>query len=116
MEAFHELQMQLKGLVLTVAGIMVIIGFRRQGLKLFTSTILMALAVPLFLATIQQLPLWAAFAFLAVAFFVMLRHMVGKEAWGQFLGSVMYDVLWRFPLRLVGGFFRQIGRLFRRRG
>jgi hypothetical protein len=115
MEAFRDLQIQLKLLVMTIAGIMVIIGFRRQGLKLFAGAIIMTLLFPFLLSTFQQIPLWAAIVLFFAAFVVMLRSIAGREAWGHFTGSVMYDVFWRFPLRLSGGFFRQIGRLFRRR-
>jgi uncharacterized membrane protein len=115
MAAFHELHMQLKVLALTVAGLMIIVGFRRQGIKLLASTIVMALLFPFLLATINQLPLWAVAAILLVTCMVMLKRMVGNEAWGQFIGSVMFDLLWRFPLRLASGFGRQILKLFGRR-
>lgn len=112
MDTILKLQPQLKILILMVAGLMVIIGFCSQGIRLFTGTIIMALIFPVLLATIQQLPLWFVIAILLVAFVIMLRCMAGKEAWGHFLGAIMYDLFWRFPLRLVGSLFRQISRLF----
>jgi len=72
----------------------------------------MALLVPVLFLMMEQFPFWAVVAIFLVICSVMLKRMVCNEAWGQFVGSVMYDLLWRLPLRLASGFGRQILKLF----
>jgi len=114
MDALHELQVQFKILILMVAGLLIIVGFRRQGLKLLYSAIIMAIIVPVAFSMINQLPFWSVALALLLASLITLKRMAGKEAWGQFIGSVMYDLLWKLPLRLLRGFGRQIFTLFGR--
>ena len=112
MQEHPELYIQIKTLTLVAAGLLIIIGFRRQGLKLFLSAIVMAVSFPLLLGVIDEMPLWVSVAILFIAGIIMFKRVVGKEAWGQFFGSILYDIFWRLPISIIRGLWKSISKVF----
>ncbi len=104
---------QLRLLLLIFAAIAIIVGFRKFGMKLFQTTLLMALLSPFLIAFVQELPLWVVIPGLLIVISMSFKKIVGKEAWGVLFGGILYDILWKLPLRLLCAAGRGAKRLFR---
>lgn len=102
----------IKLLVLVLAALGIIMGFRRQGIKIYKHVIIMLFLGPFLVSFFNQLPIWlAVFGALIIIGFIF-RVAIGEDAWGQFFGAILYDVLWRLPLQVLGTIGRWIGSLF----
>lgn len=104
MENLEVLHNQIRLLVLVLAGLAIIMGGRKAGLKIIQSTLLMAL--------VSQIPLWIVIPGMLFLVGLLFKATIGEEAWGHFFGAILYDVLWRFPLRIFGAIGRGIRNLF----
>lgn len=112
MEALSVLNGQIKLVLLVIAGLAIILGFRRQGMKVFQHVIVMAFLSPFIISFINQLPMWIVIPGLLIIAGTLFRKAVGEEVWGQFFGGILYDVLWRLPLRIFGAIGRGIRNIF----
>jgi len=114
MENLTILHGQIKLILLVLAGLGIILGFRRQGINLFRHVIIMALLSPFLISFVNQLPMWIVILGFIIIAGALFRKVVGPEVWGQFFGAILYDVLWRLPLRVIGSIGRGIASLFNR--
>ncbi len=112
MENLEVLHNQIRLLVLVLAGLAIIMGFRKAGLKIIQSTLLMAFFSPFLMALVSQIPLWIVIPCMLFLVGLLFKATIGEEAWGHFFGAILYDVLWRFPLRIFGAIGRGIRNLF----
>jgi hypothetical protein len=112
MENLEVLHNQIRLTVLVFAGLAIIVGFRKTGMKIIQSTLLMALLSPFLMALLQQLPLWLVIPGLLLFIGFLFKSIIGNEAWGHFFGAILYDVLWRLPLRIIGSVWRRLRNLF----
>lgn len=101
MENLSIIQNQIRLTVLVLAGIVVIFGFRRFGVKVYKTTLIMALLSPILYGFIQQLPLWLFIPAVIIIIGFMFRKIVGAEAFGHFFGAILYDVFWKLPLTII---------------
>ncbi len=112
MENLEVLHNQIRLLVLVFASLAIIFGFRKFGLKIIQSTLLMAFLSPFLMALVTQIPLWVVIPGMLFLVGFLFKSAIGEEAWGSFFGAILYDVLWRFPLSIIGAIGRGIRNLF----
>ena len=112
MENLTVLQNQIRLTLMVLAGLAIILGFRRQGMRVYQNIIIMAFVSPFLFSFIHQLPMWIIIPGLLIIVGTLFRKAVGEEVWGQFFGGILYDVLWRLPLRIFGAIGRGIRNLF----
>lgn len=113
MDSITAIQNQVRLIILVFAGIAVIVGFRKKGLKLYKSTLIMAVLSPFLYGIFQQLPLWIVIPALFIILVYLFRKLIGEEAFGSFLGAILYDVLWRAPIKIFGSFGKGMGNIYK---
>lgn len=107
-------------LVIMVAGLLMILGFRRTGLGMLGTALLLPVIAPFVEALFGELPPWVSLAILAFFGLAILRGMaalvIGQRAADTMVGSLAADVvrlvvgMLFFPLRVAWWAFRLIGR------
>jgi len=115
MEHFNEIHDSIRLLVLVLAGLAIILGFRHWGIKVLYHMIIIAFLSPFIMAFIEHLPMWLLISALIIFFGILFRRVVGEQVWGQFFGSILYDVFWRLPGRIIGALGSIIVNIFQRR-
>lgn len=114
MDTFSVLHNQIFLIVLVLASLAVILGFRKQGLKVYKSTLVIALLSPFLYGFFQQLPLWILIPGLFIVVVYLFKKLVGDEVFGNFFGAILYDVLWKLPIRILCAIGRGIKKLYKR--
>jgi uncharacterized membrane protein len=92
-------------LLLVVAGLLMMIGFRRMAWTLVGSIILLALFSPFIDAIIDVLPLWFVailIIFFGISFF---RLILGRRIADNVISYLIYDLI-RAPFRFIFWFLR----------
>ena len=113
MENLSIIQNQIRLTILVLAGIAVIFGFRKFGVKVYQTTLIMALLSPFLYGFIQQLPLWIFIPVVIIIVGFMFRKIIGEEAFGHFFGAILYDLFWKLPLTIIGGIGKGIRKIYR---
>jgi len=110
---------ELKLTMMVLAGLAIVFGFRRQGLKVYRNIIIMAFVSPFLVSFITSffklLPMWIVIPGLLIIAGALFKKVVGEEVWGQFFGAILYDVLWALPLKMIAAVGRCIASIFTRR-
>jgi hypothetical protein len=105
-------------LLFLLAGLMLVLGFRRMALGLLLSLILMALLSPLIESLFSALPLWISTLLLIVIGFWLLRGVVslilGARATDHVVGILAADVI-RMIFRMMFWPLRLLTEMLRRR-
>ena len=114
MQNLEVLHNQIRLIMLVFAGMAIVFGFRQFGIKLFKSILLMAILSPFLMAFVKQIPLWVVIPGLLFIIGFVFKAAVGSEVWGHFFGAILYDVLWKMPLHIIGAIGRGIANLFHR--
>ncbi len=110
-----NLSLQARLLLFTLAGFLIILGFRKTGFNLIYKAIGTMLLLPMLYSLMQQLPLWISVSAITLLSIVMLKKIVGNEAWGAFIGGIMYDLFWKIPLKLIKKLLYGVASFFRTR-
>jgi len=107
-------------LVIMVAGLLMILGFRRAGLSILGAALLLPMLAPFVEALFGELPPWVSLVILAFIGLAILRGLaallIGQRAADTMVGSLAADVvrivvgILFFPLRVAWWAFRLIGR------
>jgi hypothetical protein len=99
-------------LLIMVAGLMMVIGFRRAGLSLLGLALLTPILAPVIEALIAELPPWLSLVILILVGLSILRGLsvllIGPRATDQVVGSLVADIVrpvvnMLFFFLLVGG-------------
>lgn len=101
MNDIAQLHNLLRLTILMLASLAVIFGFRKRGLKVYKSTLVMAVLSPFLFGLFQQLPLWVLIPGLIIFIAYLFRKFVGEAAFGNFFGAILYDVFWKLPIRII---------------
>jgi hypothetical protein len=107
-------------LVIVAAGLLMILGFRRAGLGVLGTALLLPVLSPFIEALFGELPPWVSFVVLAFVGLAILRGLaallIGERAADHMTGSLAADVvrfvvgMLFFPLRAVWWAIRLFGR------
>jgi len=111
-ENLSIIQNQIRLTVLVLASIAVIFGFRKYGMKVYQTTLIMAILSPFLYGFITQLPLWIFIPAVIIIIGLMFKKIVGNEAFGHFFGAILYDVFWKLPLTIIAGIGKRIRKLY----
>jgi hypothetical protein len=93
-------------LALVLAGILIMIGFRKAGVGLVVCILLFAVLGPFIEALIEVLPDWLLILLLLGFVLSMTRLVFGRRVAGNVISLLLYDLL-RLPLRLLGRLLRR---------
>jgi len=74
----------------------------------------MAVLSPFLYGYFQQLPLWILIPGLLFVVVYLFKKLVGDEVFGNFFGAILYDVLWKLPIRMLCAIGRGIKKLYKR--
>lgn len=98
-------------LVIMVAGLMMVIGFRRAGLSLLGLALLTPILAPFVEALIAELPPWVSLIILILVGFSLLRGLsvllIGPRATDHMVGSLAADIV--RPVASLLFFFLLVG-------
>jgi hypothetical protein len=107
-------------LVIVATGLLMILGFRRAGLSVLGTALLLPVIAPFVEALFGELPPWVSLVVLAFIGLAILRGMaalvIGQRAADTMAGSLAADVvrivveMLFFPLRAVWWAIRLLGR------
>ena len=107
-------------LVIMVAGLMMILGFRRAGLGVLGTALLLPVLAPFVEALFGELPPWVSLVVLAFVGLSILKGLaallIGPRAADHMAGSLAADIvrivvgMLFFPLRVAWWALRMIGR------
>jgi hypothetical protein len=86
--------------ILVIAGLLVILGFRKLGLGIYGAILLMALLTPFMDSLIAQLSQEIFWILMGVFFFSMLRLILGRRVMENVLSYLIYDLI-RAPFRFL---------------
>lgn len=91
--------------LLVLAGILMIIGFRKAALSIVGSVLLLALLSPFIDALVDALPTWLLV--IMMIFFVMslFRFILGERVADHLIAHLLYDII-LMPFRFIGWVFR----------
>jgi len=101
-------------LLLQLAGLLIIVGARRTGFRLFGLVCLLAFAAPFLDSLLAALPpevvnlLILIFPLLLIS--LVVRLIFGRDVWAQLVGRLLYDLL-RAPFRFLGWLWRGSRRI-----
>lgn len=87
-------------LVLVVAGILMILGFRKMAWTLVGSIILLALLSPYIEALIDVLPLWLIGILIVIIGISFFRLILGRRIADNVISYLVYDLI-RAPFRFI---------------
>ena len=91
--------------LMVVAGILVILGFRGIGLKIFGGIILLALLSPFIKGLIEALPTPLLVLLLIALPFIFFRMIFGRRVSENVLSEFLWALI-KAPFRFVGWLFR----------
>jgi len=107
-------------LVIMIAGLMMILGFRQVAFSILGVVLLFPILAPFVEALLGELPPWVSLVILAFVGLAILRGLaallIGQRAADTMVGSLAADVvriivgILFFPLRVAWWAFRLIGR------
>jgi hypothetical protein len=96
-------------LLLVIAGLLMIIGFRTTGLQLLGGVILLIIFTPFLESLIDILPLWLLIILTFFCLVSLLRLFLGARIADQLIADLLYDLI-RFPFRFLGWLLRPVRR------
>jgi len=95
--------------IMVLAGILVILGFRGIGLKIFGGIILLALLAPFAVGLIEALPIPLLVLLLIALPFIFFRMIFGRRVSENVLSMFIWTLI-RAPFRIVAWLFRSPAR------
>lgn len=95
--------------LLALAGILMVIGFRKAAFGLAVSVLLIAMLSPFIDSLIYELPPWILAVLMFLCGISLLRLILGRRVADHIIGRLLYDLI-RMPFRFIGWIFRGPGR------
>ena len=91
--------------LLVLAGILMIIGFRKAALGIVASVVLLAIFSPFIDSLIDALPTWILIILMIIFVMSILRFVFGRGVADHLIARLLYDVI-LMPFRFFGWLFR----------
>jgi hypothetical protein len=91
--------------LIVLAGFLVMTGFRKAGLALLGSVVLMSLLSPFLDSLLNALPVWMLLVLMFFFALSLFKLLFGRNVADHVIAHILYDMI-RMPFRFIGWLFR----------